>query len=241
MKRLLFSLIALLSLSINGLQAQNDIIADANARVRILSASFTSISVTSGIELVISQGNEEALAVSASDEKWYERFKTEVVDGVLKLSFDYKGLEWKNDRNRKLKAYVSYKTLNKLYGSGGAAVKAKTAINTGDFDMRFSSGSSFAGTLNAKDLNVDQSSGADVKIAGKANKLMININSGAMWAGYDMTVDYCQAKATSGASVQITVNKEISGKASSGASVRYKGDANKSDTNTNSGGEIKKA
>jgi hypothetical protein len=36
------------------------------------------------VELYLTQGNEMALAVSVSDNKYEERFKTEVVDGVLR-------------------------------------------------------------------------------------------------------------------------------------------------------------
>lgn len=242
MKKILISLAALFALGINGLQAQDDnVIADPNAKLRTLNAPFTGISVTSGIELVITQGNTESIAVSASDEQYYERFKSEVVDGVLKLYFDFKDWKWKKDRKWKLKAYVSYKTLNKLYGSAGASVKAATTINAGDLDMRFTSGSTFKGAINAREVSMDQNSGADVKLSGKADKLTIDISSGAMFDAYDLFVDYCDAKASSGASVHIGVNKEISGKASSGASVRFKGEGNKTDTHTNSGGEIKKA
>ncbi|MCY7292169.1 MAG: DUF2807 domain-containing protein, partial [Ferruginibacter sp.] len=102
MKKLLFSLVVLL-----GLQsfAQSDaIMNDANAQKRTLSGSFSAISVTDGIELFLTQGNEESIAISASDNKYLERYKTEITDGTLKIYYDNKGLNWTGNEKRKLKA-----------------------------------------------------------------------------------------------------------------------------------------
>ncbi|MEO6541951.1 MAG: hypothetical protein ABIN74_13195, partial [Ferruginibacter sp.] len=76
MKKLLFSLLAILSLS--AFAQDTKVINDANATPRTLSGSYTAISVSSGIELYMTQGNEESIAVSASDQKHLDRLITEV-------------------------------------------------------------------------------------------------------------------------------------------------------------------
>jgi hypothetical protein len=240
MKKLVFSLLAL-TVGIVALKAQTTVIADANAKVRLLNGSFTAITVSDGVELYITQGNEETIAVSASDDAILQRFKTEVVNGTLKIYFDHKGLDWINNRKRKLTAYVSFKTLEKLHASGGASVKAKNTIEAGDLEMDFSSGSRFDGSINAKTLDIDQSSGSGMDLSGKAGKLKIDASSGARFQGFGMEVDYCNAEATSGGSVRIGVNKELTGKASSGGSVRYKGTAVIHDIDVSSGGIVKRA
>ena len=216
------------------------VIADPNATVRTLNGSFTAISVSSGIDLYLTQGNEESIAVSASDEKYMARFKTEVENGALKIYYDNKGITWTAHENRKLKAYVSFKTLQKLQGSSGAEVTVKGSITADDLDMKFSSGSGFGGEVNAKQLTVQQNSGSDISISGKADKLTIDVNSGASFKGYDFKVDYCNAEASSGAEVKITINKELSAKANSGGGIRYKGQALIRDINISSGGAVKR-
>jgi len=62
-----------------------------------------------------------------------------------------------------------------------------------------------------------------------------------MFKGYDMAVEYCDAKATSGADVRITINKELNAKANSGGGIRYKGAALIRDVSVNSGGLVKRA
>jgi len=238
MKKLLFSLATLLSLSV--LAQDTKVINDANATQRTLNGSFTAISVSSGIDLYLSQANEESIAVSASDQKHLDRLKTEVVNGTLKIYYDNKGVTWKSE-NRKLKAYVSFKTLEKLNASAGSDVTVNGSINADKLDLHVSSGSSLKGAIHAKEIAADVSSGAGISISGRADKLTVEASSGADFKGYDLAVDYCDASASSGAAVHVTINKELNVKASSGADIRYKGTALIRDIKTSSGGAVKKA
>lgn len=238
MKKLFLSLFCLVSLAAF---AQDNTIADPKATTRTLNGSFTAISVSSGVDLYITQGNEESIAVSASEEKYLERFKTEVVNGTLKIYYDNNGVTWTKHENRKLKAYVSFKTLQKLHGSAGASVTVKGDLTADNLDMKFSSGSEFEGKVNAKMIVVDQNSGSELNISGSADKLVVEVSSGASFKGYDMAVDFCDAQASSGGEVKITINKELSAKANSGGGIRYKGAGLIRDVNVNSGGMVKKA
>lgn len=237
MKKLLLSLVTFLSLSV--FAQDTKVVNDANATVRNLGGSFTAISVSSGIDLYLSQGNEESLAVSASDQKHLDRLKTEVVNGTLKIYYDNKGVTW-NSGNRKLKAYVSFKTLEKLNASAGSEVTVNGTIQAENFKLDVSSGSGFKGAINAKELSADVSSGAGITISGKADKLTVEVSSGAEFKGYDFAVDYCDASASSGASLHVTINKELSATASSGADIRYKGTALIRDIKISGGGAVKK-
>ena len=237
MKKLLCSLITVLALT--AFAQDTKVINDANATTRSLSGSFTAISVSSGIDLYLSQGNEESLAVSASDQKHLDRLITEVVNGTLKIYYDNKGVTWKSE-NRKLKAYVSFKTLQKLNVSSGSDAKVNGSINAADFDLDVSSGAIFKGDITAKTLTVDVSSGASISISGKSDKLKVDVSSGADFKGYDLVTDYCEASASSGAGVHVTINKELNAKASSGGDIHYKGTALIRDIKTSGGGSVKK-
>ena len=239
MKKLFLSLVTLISVA--AFAQEKTVMADANAQKRTLNASFTGISVSDGVDLYLTQGNEESIAVSASDEKYMERFKTVVEDGILKIYYDNKGINWFANDKRKLKAYVSFKTLEKLHTSSGADVKIQGSIAVADFDVKCTSGSSFNGKLKAKELTVEQSSGSNINISGSADKIKVDVSSGAIFKSYDLIVDYCDAKASSGGGVRITINKELSARANSGGGVKYKGDAVIKEVNVNSGGSVKKA
>ncbi|MBS1934273.1 MAG: hypothetical protein JST96_09770, partial [Bacteroidetes bacterium] len=56
--------------------AQKVVINDPNAEVRTTGSSFHSISVSNAIDLYLSQGNEETVAVSAKDVKYRDKIVT---------------------------------------------------------------------------------------------------------------------------------------------------------------------
>jgi Putative auto-transporter adhesin, head GIN domain len=221
--------------------AQNDaVINDPNVQKRVLNESFSGISVSDGVDLYLTQGNEEMIAVSAADPKYLERYKTEVNNGILKIYYDNQGINWSGNEKRKLKAYVSFKQLQKLSASGGAEVIMKSILTANKMEYTFTSGSRFTGEVNINQLDVTENSGALVEINGKNDDLKIEVSSGAMFKGYELVTDFCDAKATSGGSARITVNKELVVKANSGGGIHYKGNGIVKDMNVNSGGSVKK-
>lgn len=195
---------------------------DPNVELRTV-PSFTGVSVSGGIDLYISYG-DEAVAVSASKTEYRDKIKTEVVDGVLKIGYEYKSgisISFTSDRN--LRAYVSYKTLKSLHGSGGSDIVVDGTINTPELKLSISGGSDFKGKIETEKLVVSQSGGSDVNISGKATSLTIDANGGSDFDGYDLITEVCDLEASGGSDVQITANRELSVRASGASDVRYKG------------------
>ena len=62
MKKLFLSLITFIAVA--AFAQDKTVVADANAQKRTLNASFTGISVSDGVDLYLTQGNEESVAVS---------------------------------------------------------------------------------------------------------------------------------------------------------------------------------
>jgi len=234
--------IGLLSIvSIVGLAQQQVEISDPNAKSRILNGSFSAITVSDGIVLYLSAGDQESIAVSFSDAKYEERFKTEVENGVLKIYFDNNGFNWNTNVKRKLTAYVSYKELKKLYASGGADVIVPVPVKVDNLEMKFTSGTQFTGKITANELEVIQNSGSQIDMSGSALKINIEASSGALFKGYDLAVDYCTAKATSGGAIRISIKKELDAKANSGGAIRYIGEAIIKEVDVHSGGIVKRS
>jgi hypothetical protein len=237
MKKIIIGLLCSVFLQ---LSAQDKIVNDENVEKRTIT-SFKDIKVSDGIELFLSQGAEESVAVSASEQKYLVLLKTEVENQTLKIYFSKKDLIWNDNSKRKLKVYVSFKQLSKLQASSGANVKATTQIKVPQLSMDFSSGANFNGELNVVELEAVQSSGAEIEATGKAENLKVEASSGAIFKAFDLQVDICDAKATSGGSVRVLVNKELVAKANSGGGIRYKGAAVIKNIDISSGGLVKKA
>lgn len=219
--------------------AQDKVINDPNAEARNVTG-FHAIRISHGIELIIKQGTTEAVAVSASQKEYRDNIKTEVEGGVLKIYFDTQWYKNWNSNGKKLKAYVSFKQLDLLHGSSGSNTTVDGAINGTDVKIELSSGAGFKGAVEANSVNVDNSSGATARISGKVQSATLEASSGAGVYGYDLTSEKCDAHASSGGAIEVSINKELSARASSGGDIRYKGNAVITNVSTGSGGSIRK-
>lgn len=229
-----------LSVLLLQVQAQRSI-NDPNAEARKVSG-FHGIKTSSGITVVLTQGEEEAVAVSASRIEDRDRIKTEVVDGILKIYFDFGNkMNWNGRNDRKLRAYVSAKTIDQLQVSSGSTINIEGLLKTNDISINASSGASINGKLQAANASISQSSGSVLELSGTvANKLTVKGNSGSVFRGYDLSSEICEAGASSGAEVRVTVNKDLSVSATSGGFIRYSGNGTISNVHTGSGGTVSK-
>jgi len=196
---------------------------DANAEARNVSG-FHAIEVSGGIDLYLNNG-DEGVAVSASSKEVRDRIVTEVKDGVLKIYFDWKkGLKF-NVHGNNLKAYVSYKTLDRLSASGGSDVKGEGLIKANSLKIDVSGGSDLSAKVEIGTLTIDQSGGSDVDLSGSVTDVKIEASGGSDFAGYDLVTDNCVIHASGGSDVNITVNKEFYAEASGASDVNWKGKA----------------
>ena len=220
--------------------AQGKVINDANAVTRT-AKNFHAVEIGDGIDLYVSQGSEEAVAVSASRTDYRDKITTTVENGVLKIYYGPKG-DWHFGWNsgRHLKAYVSFKNLDRLNGSGGSDIYVTGTIRVPKLNLTVSGGSDFEGAVDINDLNVELSGGSDVKISGKSGNLKIDASGGSDFKGYDLTTDMCYAEGSGGSDLQITVNKELSVNTSGGSDVYYKGNGVIREAKTSGGGSVSK-
>ena len=194
---------------------------DPNAQLRTV-GSFHAVEVSGGIDLYLSTG-APAVVISARDEESRNAIKTEVRNGVLYISYDYKfrsGL-----RNRALKAYVAGMNLTQLGASGGSDIRISGELKSDDLSIALSGGSDLSGQINVGKLVVEQSGGSDMNIKGRVGNLRIEASGGSDFNGYDLLSEECTIAASGGSSINITVNKELSAEASGGSDVSWKGSA----------------
>lgn len=194
---------------------------DPNAEKRNISG-FHAVEVGGGIDLYLSPG-DETVVVSAVEVKFRDRIRTEVRNGVLKIWYDYKSGIRIETGNKKMRAYVSFKELDRVEGSGGSDVYVDGAIKADKLALDISGGSDFKGNVSVNNLKVDASGGSDVNISGDAKNLTLDASGGSDFKGYDLVVDICDLQASGGSDIYITVNKEMTADASGGSDIYYKG------------------
>jgi hypothetical protein len=236
MKKILLSLFLFLSASIL-LNAQQ--INDPNAEKRNVS-SFHGINVANAFDVYLNQGNEDAVAVSALETKYRDRIKVEVKDGILFVRYDNEGLSWRSG-NKKLKAYISFKQLDKLAISGACDVFITGTIKSDKLDIKQSGASDLKGKLDIKQLTVDLSGASDITVSGTATHLSVEASGASDFKGFDLVTDVCDARASGASDIKITVNKELSAQASGASDVHYKGGGVIKDIKTGGASSVSKS
>lgn len=135
--------------------------------------NFDAVSVSDGIDLYLTQGNENTLTLKA-DENLMEHIKTEVKNGTLKIYSDKK-----LRKARALEAHLTFKDLKKISGSAGADIYTENTLKADDMSVNMSSGSDLKMTLEASAAQFDMSSGSDAIVKFDGKNLSINASSGS--------------------------------------------------------------
>lgn len=235
MKRILLSL--LFAAGFSGILFAQKTINDANAEKRNV-GSFHGVEVATGIKLVLSQGNTEDVAVSASTTEFRDNIVTKVENGILKIHYNYELKINKNKEKKELKAYVSYKTLDFLEANTGADVEIEGVLKSPSLKMKANTGGLINGDINITELDVNQNTGSVITISGETGKLEVEGSTGSIFRGSDLKTTECNATASTGAGIYITVQKELNVKANTGGYIKYKGDAGIREIKTNTGGSV---
>src|SRR5215203_3109141 len=216
-------LLALVFVSISGLVGAQKVVNDPNAEIRNVS-SFHAVHISNSFEVIITQGTQESLAVSAENKEDVKDIKTYVEGGTLKILFDHKDKWW--PKNRKLKAYIAVKNLDEIKGSGSCNIKIDGALNVSDLKIGFSGASDLEGKLVVSSkLDIHLSGASDIDITGSANDAIIDISGASDIKAFDFKTTNCKVDASGASSVRITVDKELSAELSGASSVHYKGTA----------------
>jgi hypothetical protein len=218
MKKLRLLLVALTAFIT--VKAQN--INDANAEKRNV-GSFRGIHLSRAFDVYLTQGNDEAVAVSASETKWRDRIKTEVRNGILYISYDSEG-KW-GSGNKRLKAYISFKQINELHINGACDVFTSGEIVADNLEIRLSGASDLKTKVSVSSkLTVDLNGASDITVSGKTMELNIEASGASSFKGFDLSTDNCEAHASGASDIKITVNRELSAHANGASDIHYKGE-----------------
>lgn len=200
-------------------------------------SNFSEVSVSAGIDLIITQGTTENAKIVA---------KEGVIDEVeIKKNGDNIHVGWRenlsfsnNFKNRSAKVYISYKKLNSITASSGSSIVTENVLKTDKLYAKASSGASIKAKIACSDLEVQTSSGASASLSGSAINMGVRASSGGSVDAFDLTTEYANAKTSSGGDVDINVTKGLETATSSGGSIRYKGTAalNNTSSRNNRGG-----
>ena len=201
---------------------------------------FTGVSVSSGIKVNFTQGNNQSVVVE-TDPNLQEYVSTEVQNGTLVI-----GIKNKNNRKlnfKKLLVTIEAPRLSSVRVSSGSLVTTLNTITENDFAAEISSGANLNADLNirnntsvdigsgssmslnlqTKNFSLTGSSGSSSTVVGNAVNTVFNLSSAASCNAQDLLSKTGTASASSGSMLKIYATENLTASATSGASIRYKG------------------
>ena len=197
---------------------------------------FKGVKAAQAVDVYLKKGDKESarVVVSGVDPK---EVVTEVAGSYLKVYMregNYRG-------SRSVKVYVTYVTLEKLSASSAANIFSESTIKTSRLDVNASSAASIEVTIDAGDVLADVSSAADIVMEGKAHSLEAEASSAGDIDAYNLECESVVASVSSAGSAKVNCTKEIEAQASSGGTIRYRGNPGRTNTSSSNGGSVKKS
>ncbi|MCX6214986.1 head GIN domain-containing protein [Spirosoma sp.] len=187
-------------------------------------SGFKGLSVNSGIEVHLTQGNAEKLILEVQGYN-EDQVISRVRNGVLELNIDRKGMNWTMGRNKHIIAYLTFRQLDNLQAGGGSDVTGQGTLTFNDLNLEASGGAEVKLTLKADELNIEASGGADATLQGSARTLNASGSGGSDLDARKLVVDICNANSSGGSDVYVNASRELTMKASGGSDIYYSGSA----------------
>lgn len=201
---------------------------------RSINEPFTGIKATEGLDVYLTQSDKAGVTVEA-DENLQSLIITEVIDGTLKIHCE------KNiGRCKSKKVMVSFKDIASIKSTSGSDVYSTNTIVVNDLQLESTSGSDMKLDVNTNSLTCKTTSGSDLKVSGNTKKLIVESTSGSDFKGANLIAESSQVKASSGADITVNTSKELTADASSGADIKYLGEPEQVNKNSSSSGSVKK-
>ena len=196
---------------------------------------FNKVKVGQAITVHLKQGSEERVEVEVKGAS-LEAVVTEVsADNTLTIKMNQG-----NFRNVSAKVYVTFTSLEGIFASSASEVHADGMIKSDRLEIKVSSAAEVDVAIDAKKLTASISSSGDLNISGKVEEMDFSTSSAGEIDAYDLSAEQVTAKCSSGSEAKVNVSKGLDAKASSGASIRYKGNPARMEVNSSSGGSVKK-
>jgi len=193
---------------------------------------FEGLDVSSGINLILSQGSEQKVTVKA-DKDIQDEIITSVKNGVLKIYCER--TFW---RDNNVTVEVTFVNIDNLKASAGSDVKCTEGLNFDKLNLETSSGCNINITIKASGLELSSSSGANIYMEGTTGDLEIKATSGANVKLNELEADNVNVSSSSGANIYVIARKSIEVHSSSGSNIYVTGNPDKQNISTSSGADV---
>lgn len=196
--------------------------------------SFSGVKTSEGVDVYLKPGEQEEVRVEVTG--------TDPGNVITEIAGSYLKIHMKDGRHRgAAKVYVTYVNLDRLSASSAGSIFSEGPIQARSININASSAGSIEVTLDAGSATVSSSSAGDVELKGKVRDLEVDASSAGEVDAYDLEAESVKASASSGGAIKVSVSRSLVAHASSAGSIRYRGSPERSNTNSSSGGSVRKS
>ncbi len=203
--------------------------------------NFEGILVKSGIDVILTQSNEEKIEIRGLKTFAEDITVTKNDSGVVKFEMHKFTLKnWKWGKNQSLKIYVSFKNLKKIKLSECATILADSVLTLDTLNVKIDDGSDIKLNLNAKSLNLVIENGSNIHLYGNVKNFnLIGTNASSVKA-FNLVSTNLFAWLYNGTDAELFANEYLSIVAKNGSDAVYKGNPTKKIFKTETYSTIKK-
>ncbi|MTB49653.1 head GIN domain-containing protein [Lewinella sp. W8] len=195
---------------------------------------FTGVKACCSLNVELRQGSYSVEVEAESNLQEY--IKVERRGRTLEIGFE---------RNTNIKTtkpitvYVTLPDLEYVGASSSAKMTGKSSFRGDDLELDVSSSGAIYLDFSGDEIEADASSGGKIEVSGSVSFMDCDASSGSKIHAGDCKAKRARADVSSGAGVTVYASEEVDAEASSGGSVRYRGNPGAVDSDTSSGGSVR--
>lgn len=198
--------------------------------------AFKGVRVSEAIDVYLKKGDKESARIEVDGVRTSDVI-TEVAGGYVRIhmrSGNYHG-------RRTVKVYLTYVNIERISAASASTVVSEGIVKTTSLDVAVASAAKVELEVEANDVVVDAASAGDIRLEGKGKNLRVEASSAGSVDAYSFECETVEARAATAGSARINVTKSLDAQASSGGSIRYRGNPSSTNTDSSSGGSVKKS
>lgn len=197
---------------------------------------FSGVKAQGATDVYLKKGNKESVRVVVDGKIELSNVLTVVTGGTLKVSLDRGSYN-----NVDIKVYVTYVDIDKLMVNSAATIFSENIIKCSKLALSATSSGTIDIQVEVDQLEANAGSAGEIELKGKAEAVDIKAVSAGEVDAYELVAISARVSAESGGSAKVNVVKEIEARAVSGADIRFRGNPERSNTSSSSGGSVKKS
>lgn len=202
-------------------------------------SNFRAISLSSSVDLFITQGSSESVKVEAPDEI-QSRILTDVDNGTLNIHNKRENFNWDNwfGSHKKIAVYVTVKDINSINVSGSGDVFFKDGISTNSLKIKVSGSGDVTGKLEVKNLETSVSGSGDIKLSGHAETATVGMNGSGDFSARNLVTANTSIHISGSGDAEVNASNKLDASVSGSGDIKYTGSAQVS-SHTSGSGEIR--